>query len=113
MLRATLPNGLRVVLAENHTTPLVFLSWTSPAGFEADPAGLEGLASLTPLLLRDRSACRGGDDAVRFRFAGASPEPSAAVAFAGDLDFAGAIASATAAAAGAEAAADAAPESVI
>jgi len=56
----TLANGLRVILAENHTVPLVFLSWTSPAGFESDPQGLEGLASLTPLLLRQGTAHRSG-----------------------------------------------------
>ncbi|MGH9348051.1 MAG: M16 family metallopeptidase [Vicinamibacterales bacterium] len=53
LVRTTLTNGLRVVLAENHTVPLAFLSWTSEAGFDADPPGLEGLASLTPLLLRE------------------------------------------------------------
>jgi zinc protease len=58
VVRKTLANGLRVILAENHTVPLVFLSWTSQAGFESDPPRLEGLASLTPLLLREGTAHR-------------------------------------------------------
>lgn len=53
VVRETLANGLRVIMAENRTVPLVFLSWTSQAGFESDPAGLEGIGSLTPLLLRE------------------------------------------------------------
>jgi zinc protease len=60
VVRKTLANGLRVILAENRTVPLVFLSWTSQAGFEADPPGLEGLASLTSLLLREETAHRSG-----------------------------------------------------
>jgi zinc protease len=54
----TLPGGVRLLLVENHSVPLVFLSWTSPAGFECDPLGLEGIASLTPLLFREGSARR-------------------------------------------------------
>jgi zinc protease len=58
--RRTLANGLRVILAERHTVPLVFLSWASQAGFESDPAGFEGLASLVPLLPREGTAHRDG-----------------------------------------------------
>lgn len=54
----TLANGLRVVLAEDHTVPVVFLNWTAAAGFECDPPGREGLASMTPLLFREGSARR-------------------------------------------------------
>ncbi len=61
MVSLTLANGLRVLLAEDHTVPLVFLSWASEAGVERDPPGLEGLAALTPLLFRDGTARRGGD----------------------------------------------------
>lgn len=61
IVKKTLPNGLRVILAETHTVPLVFLSWTSQAGFESDSPGLEGLASLTPLLLREGTVHRSGD----------------------------------------------------
>jgi zinc protease len=61
----TLANGLRIVLAEDRTVPLVFLSWTSQAGFERDPAGLEGLASFTPLLLREGTAHRSGRQITR------------------------------------------------
>ncbi len=51
--RRTLPNGLRVILAENQTVPLVFFSWAWRAGFECDPPGREGLASFVPGLLRE------------------------------------------------------------
>ncbi len=78
VVRKTLSNGLRVILAENHTVPLAFLSWTAQAGFESDPAGLEGLASLTPLLLREGTAHRSGrritrelDDMGAYLLAGA------------------------------------------
>jgi zinc protease len=60
VVTTTLPNGLRVVFAENHATPLVFLSWTASAGFETDPPDLAGLASLTPLLVRQGTARRSG-----------------------------------------------------
>ncbi len=53
--RTTLPNGLRVILAENQTVPLVFFSWAWRAGFECDPPGREGLASFVPGLLREGS----------------------------------------------------------
>jgi zinc protease len=51
--RTTLPNGLRVILAENPTVPLVFFSWAWRAGFACDPPGREGLASFVPGLLRE------------------------------------------------------------
>ncbi len=49
----TLSNGLRVILFENHSVPLVWLGWVSPAGIEWDTPGEGGLAVLTPLLLRE------------------------------------------------------------
>ena len=47
-VRKILANGLRVVLAENHTVPLVWLNWVLPAGFEWDPPALAGVAAMTP-----------------------------------------------------------------
>ena len=64
-IEQTLPNGLRVVLASDRTVPLVIVSWTSPAGFDADPAGHEGLASFTPPLLREGTARRSGREITR------------------------------------------------
>jgi zinc protease len=58
VVRKTLANGLRVILAENHTVPLVWLSWVSQAGIEWDPPSLTGLAAMTPLLLREGTAHR-------------------------------------------------------
>lgn len=58
VVRKTLPNGLRVILAENHTVPLVWLSWVSPAGIEWDSPALAGLAAMTPLLLREGTSHR-------------------------------------------------------
>lgn len=60
--RRQLASGLRVTLAENHTVPLVWLAWASPAGIEAEPAGLDGVAALAPVLLREGTTRR---DAAR------------------------------------------------
>jgi len=57
-VRKTLANGLRVILAENHAVPLVWLSWVSPAGAEWDSPDHAGLAAMTPLLLREGTARR-------------------------------------------------------
>jgi zinc protease len=54
----TLANGLRVVMAENHAVPLVWLNWVSQAGSEWDPAEMDGLALATSLLLREGTARR-------------------------------------------------------
>jgi zinc protease len=58
VVRTTLANGLRIILTESHTVPLVWLSWLSQAGFECDPPELTGLAAMTPLLLREGTAHR-------------------------------------------------------
>ncbi|MBV9925145.1 MAG: insulinase family protein [Acidobacteria bacterium] len=47
----TLPNGLRVVVIENHSTPLVAAQLLVKNGGEADPASLSGLADMTAELL--------------------------------------------------------------
>jgi zinc protease len=49
--RATLSNGLRVVLAERHDLPLIQLRLLVDAGFSADPPSRPGLASLTMAML--------------------------------------------------------------
>jgi zinc protease len=47
----TLPNGLRVVVIERHTTPLTSAVLLVKTGAEADPAQLAGLADMTGSLL--------------------------------------------------------------
>jgi zinc protease len=64
-VRTTLANGVRAVFAEDHAVPVAFLSFTARAGFDRDPKGLEGLASLTPLVLREGTAARSGDALTR------------------------------------------------
>src|SRR3982074_668891 len=49
--RATLSNGLKVVLAERHEVPLVSLWMTSDAGYAADEFAAPGTASMTMALL--------------------------------------------------------------
>lgn len=46
------PQGALVLLEEDHSFPLVSLSVTARTGSAADPAGKEGLARLTAMLLR-------------------------------------------------------------
>jgi zinc protease len=49
--RVTLPNGLRVLVAENHSTPLASIRVVVRSGAEHDPGDHAGLASLTADLL--------------------------------------------------------------
>jgi len=49
--RATLSNGLKIVLAERHEVPLVSLWMTSDAGYAADEFAAPGTASMTMALL--------------------------------------------------------------
>jgi zinc protease len=60
--RATLPNGLRVLVAENHNAPLVSLRALVRSGADHDTAHTAGLASITADLL-DEGA--GNRDAIR------------------------------------------------
>jgi len=48
-----LPNGLKVVVVERHTLPLITLRLVVEAGAERDPAGLEGTAALVNSLLTE------------------------------------------------------------
>jgi zinc protease len=54
----TLPNGLRVVVVERHTTPLAAARLLVKTGGEADPARLAGLADMTASLLTKGTATR-------------------------------------------------------
>jgi len=45
--RATLSNGLKVILLERHSTPIVNVSLAADAGYASDPAAKAGLAALT------------------------------------------------------------------
>ena len=47
----TLSNGLRVIVIENHSTPLVGAQLLVKNGGEVDPANLSGLADMTASLL--------------------------------------------------------------
>jgi predicted Zn-dependent peptidase len=70
--KIVLKNGLTVLLMEKHGVPIVNLAAIVKAGCVADPAGQEGLASVTAGLLRKGTAKR------------------SAQGFAADLDFIGA-----------------------
>jgi zinc protease len=58
--RATLSNGLEIVLAERHTVPVVYFQLLVDAGYAADQHGIPGTASLAMTMLdegtRSRSA---------------------------------------------------------
>jgi zinc protease len=58
MQRATLSNGLRVVLAERHTVPVVNFSMLIDSGFAADPPHLPGTESFTLRMLEEGTATR-------------------------------------------------------
>ncbi len=60
--RRTLPNGLRVLVAENHTAPLVSMRTLVRSGADRDPAELAGVAGLTADLLDEGAGSR---DAIR------------------------------------------------
>ena len=49
----TLANGLKVVLLEDHGSPVVSACFTVRGGYADDPKGLRGLASMAPLLLQE------------------------------------------------------------
>jgi len=58
MQKATLSNGLKVVLAERHTAPVVNFSLMVDAGYSADPAGMPGLASFSQRMLEEGTPSR-------------------------------------------------------
>ncbi|HSX65127.1 MAG TPA: insulinase family protein, partial [Pseudoxanthomonas sp.] len=51
--RATLSNGMQVVLAERHETPVVQMSMEFPGGYTTDVGGKLGLANFTMQMLDD------------------------------------------------------------
>lgn len=61
MVEKTLPNGLKLVIVEQHEMPLVDVALVVRTGVEADPVGKGGLATLTANML-DEGA--GGRDAL-------------------------------------------------
>ena len=58
MQRTTLSNGLRVVLVERHTVPVVDFSMLIDSGFAADPPRLPGTASFALRMLEEGTATR-------------------------------------------------------
>jgi zinc protease len=58
--RATLSNGLQLLVAERHNVPLVYFSLMVDAGFSSDPAGLPGVASLAMPLFVEGTSTRSG-----------------------------------------------------
>ncbi len=70
---ASLPNGLQIVVVENRRLPVVSISLTMPAGVSYDPAGKEGLASLTSDLLVRGTSSRSADEiAAEIEYVGSS-----------------------------------------
>jgi zinc protease len=63
--RTTLPNGLRVVIAEYHELPLVDFTMLVGAGAAQDPPGKEGLAALTAGTLRRGAGRWSADELAR------------------------------------------------
>jgi zinc protease len=59
--KVVLMNGLTLLLMEQHEVPLVSFSVLVRAGAVSDPAGKEGVASLTAALLRKGSKTRSAD----------------------------------------------------
>jgi len=56
--RAQLANGLKIVLAERHSVPIVNVSLTLDAGYAADQGGLAGTAKLAMNMLDEGTASR-------------------------------------------------------
>jgi zinc protease len=56
--KATLPNGLEIILAERHAIPVVELNLLLDAGYAADQFGLPGTASLALSMLDEGTATR-------------------------------------------------------
>jgi zinc protease len=59
--RATLANGLHLVVVENHEQPVVSVRLYLPAGGTADPAGEAGLAQMTASLIDKGTKTRSAD----------------------------------------------------
>jgi zinc protease len=59
---ATLSNGVRVVLVENHRDPVIAFRLAVPAGDAYAPAGKEGLADMVAALVTKGAGARSADD---------------------------------------------------
>ena len=59
--KVTLKNGMTLLLMEQHEVPIVSFSFIVKSGATADPAGKEGLASMTAGLLRKGTKTRTAD----------------------------------------------------
>lgn len=59
--KSKLKNGMIVYLLEKHEVPLVSVAFVVKSGSVADPAGKEGVASITSALLRKGTATRSSD----------------------------------------------------
>lgn len=64
-VQSTLPNGLRVVVAEKHGVPLVAARLLIASGNEADPPDLPGLAEMTAAMLTKRTTTRSAEQIAR------------------------------------------------
>lgn len=58
MVERTLPNGLKLVIVEQHELPLVDIALVVRTGAEADPVGKSGLATLTANMLTEGAGNR-------------------------------------------------------
>jgi zinc protease len=58
---ATLPNGVHLVVVENHKAPVISISLSMPAGSIYDPQGKEGVASMAASLLTKGAGGRTAD----------------------------------------------------
>jgi len=58
MQKATLSNGLKVVLAERHTAPVVNFSLLVDSGYASDPAGAAGTGSFSQRMLEEGTPTR-------------------------------------------------------
>jgi zinc protease len=58
MQKATLSNGLKVVLAERHTAPVVNFSLLVDSGYAADPSAAPGTASFSQRMLEEGTPTR-------------------------------------------------------
>ena len=68
MTREVLPNGLTLLVIENHSLPLVTVRLMMRAGCSHDPRALPGLAAFTARLLKHGAGSR---DARRYARGGA------------------------------------------
>jgi predicted Zn-dependent peptidase len=81
--RTKLPNGLVILLMEQHEVPIINFNVIIRAGSVADPAGKEGLASVTAELLRRGTKTRTADQiASELDFVGGTMEFDAEIDFA-------------------------------